>query len=71
MPKSAPAARYHFLAVDSSTLPDELKVTATTCVGEVMAVSHVKYPIFGVQFHPESIMTPDGRTMLKNFIKEI
>lgn len=71
VPKSAPAARYHSLAVDSATLPDELKVTATTHDGEVMAVSHIKYPIFGVQFHPESIMTPDGRTMLKNFIKEI
>lgn len=71
VPECAPAARYHSLAVDSATLPDELKVTAKTCEGEVMAVSHVKYPIFGVQFHPESIMTPDGETMLKNFIKEI
>ena len=63
-----PAARYHSLAAGAATLPECLKVTARTEDGEVMAVQHRDYPIFGVQFHPESIMTPDGRTMLKNFI---
>ena len=67
-PETAPVARYHSLAADAATLPECLKVTARTADGEVMAVQHRDYPIFGVQFHPESIMTPDGRTMLKNFI---
>ena len=67
-PEVAPVARYHSLAADASTLPEELKVTAVTTDGEVMAVQHREYPIFGVQFHPESIMTPDGKTMLENFI---
>ncbi len=67
-PKVAPVARYHSLAADAATLPDCLKVTARTSDGEVMAVQHTEYPIYGVQFHPESIMTPDGKTMLQNFI---
>ncbi len=66
---NAPVARYHSLAADPDTMPDCLKVTAVADDGEVMAVQHKEYPIFGVQFHPESIMTPDGRTMLKNFIE--
>lgn len=70
-PQTAPAARYHSLAVVAETLPDCLRVTARTGDGEVMAVEHRDYPIFGVQFHPESIMTPDGKTMIRNFIKEI
>lgn len=65
---NAPVARYHSLAADPDTMPDCLRVTALADDGEVMAVQHKEYPIFGVQFHPESIMTPDGRTMLKNFI---
>lgn len=64
----APVARYHSLAADPDTIPECLKVTARTTDGEVMAVQHVEYPIYGVQFHPESIMTPDGRKMLKSFI---
>lgn len=63
-------ARYHSLAASYDTLPDCLRVTASTEDGEIMAVMHRKYPVFGVQFHPESIMTPKGKTMLKNFIKE-
>ena len=62
-------ARYHSLAADAATLPDCLEVTAVADDGEVMAVQHKEFPIYGVQFHPESIMTPDGRTMLKNFIE--
>lgn len=61
-------ARYHSLAAVEDTIPDHLRVTARTTDGEVMAVQHTEYPIFGVQFHPESIMTPDGKTMLKNFV---
>ncbi len=68
-PDEAPVARYHSLAADAETMPKELKITAVTEDGEIMAVEHREYPIFGVQFHPESIMTPDGKTMLNNFIK--
>lgn len=71
MPPKAPVARYHSLAADPSTIPPSLAITARTEDGEVMAVAHREMPIFGVQFHPESIMTPDGRTMIKNFIKEM
>jgi len=70
-PEKAPVARYHSLAADPSTIPQELMVTALTEDREIMAVQHKDYPIYGVQFHPESIMTPDGRIMLKNFIREI
>ena len=62
-------ARYHSLAADPATLPPELKITARTADGEVMAVQHAKYPIYGVQFHPESILTPQGRLILKNFME--
>lgn len=68
---TAPVARYHSLAVDPETVPDCLQITALTADGEVMAVQHREFPIYGVQFHPESILTPDGKTILKNFIKEI
>lgn len=64
-------ARYHSLAADCATIPDCLRVTAQTEDGEVMAVQHRDYPIFGVQFHPESILTPNGNIMLRNFIKRI
>lgn len=70
-PESAPVARYHSLAADPDTIPKDLMITAVSEDGEVMAVQHKKYPIYGVQFHPESIMTPDGKQMLRNFIKEI
>lgn len=68
LPDCIPAARYHSLAADRETLPDELLVTAWDAMGEVMAVQHQTDPVYGVQFHPESIMTPDGMTILKNFL---
>lgn len=67
-PETAPVARYHSLAADPDSLPQCLKTVAVTDEGEIMAVMHRQYPVFGVQFHPESIMTPSGKTMLKNFI---
>lgn len=67
-PEKAPVARYHSLAAVEETMPECLKVTARTEDGEIMAVSHKEYAVYGVQFHPESIMTPDGKQMLKNFI---
>ncbi len=69
--KNSPVARYHSLAASPDTIPDTLKVTAVTEDGEVMAVQHKEFPIYGVQFHPESIMTPEGKTMLYNFINQI
>lgn len=68
-PEVAPVARYHSLTAKADTIPECLKITAVTTDGEVMAVQHRTYPIYGVQFHPESIMTPDGKQMLKNFIQ--
>lgn len=70
-PQRAPAARYHSLAADPDTLPDCLRITARTADGEIMGVQHQAFPIYGLQFHPESIITPDGTNMIKNFIKEI
>lgn len=63
-----PVARYHSLAAGKTTLPGCLKITAFTDDGEIMAVQHAAYPVFGVQFHPESILTPDGKKILQNFL---
>ena len=63
------AARYHSLAAEEASLPDCLAVTARDRDGEIMAVEHRKYPVFGVQFHPESVMTPDGAKIIKNFME--
>ena len=63
------AARYHSLAAQSGNLPEELEVTARDCeAGEIMAVQHRKYHVYGLQFHPESILTPDGSKILENFL---
>ena len=61
-------ARYHSLAVKEETLPEELVVTARSEDNEIMAMEHKEYPIFGLQFHPESVMTPQGLQMIENFI---
>ncbi|MFR8944330.1 MAG: anthranilate synthase component II [Blautia obeum] len=68
LPEKLPAARYHSLAALEETLPKELTVTARAEDGEIMAVEHKEYPVYGVQFHPESVMTPDGKTMIENFL---
>lgn len=62
------AARYHSLAVSRETMPQELKITAQTDDGEIMALEHRTYPIFGLQFHPESILTAQGDTIIRNFL---
>ena len=62
------ATRYHSLVVEESTLPDVLEITARSADGEIMGVRHKHYPVVGVQFHPESILTPEGMQILKNFI---
>ena len=61
-------ARYHSLAADRDTIPECLQITAVADDGEIMGVQHKEYPIYGVQFHPESILTPEGKKMLENFI---
>lgn len=62
-------ARYHSLILDPRTLPDDLEITSTTENNEIMAVKHKNFPIFGLQFHPESFLTEDGFTIIKNFIE--
>lgn len=69
VPSKTMIARYHSLAASEETMPDCLKVTAKTADGEIMAIEHKEYPIYGVQFHPESIMTPEGKKMIRNFIE--
>ena len=69
MDEEIKAARYHSLALKEDTLPEELRVTATALDGEVMAVEHKKYPVYGLQFHPESILTPNGKKILENFFE--
>lgn len=68
MGESFPAARYHSLALLAETLPQCLRITARAEDGEVMAVEHREAPVFGVQFHPESVMTPGGKILVQNFI---
>ncbi|HSX11392.1 MAG TPA: aminodeoxychorismate/anthranilate synthase component II [Chlamydiales bacterium] len=67
MPLPFKAGRYHSLLVEK--LPAELIVDAETPDGVVMAMHHVKYPVYGVQFHPESILTPEGKILMKNFLE--
>ena len=65
----AKVARYHSLAADPETIPDTLRVVARTADGEVMAVQHRDCSVFGLQFHPESILTPDGAAIIQNFLE--
>ncbi len=66
-----PVARYHSLAAVKSKLPSCLKITAVSGQGEIMAIEHKSLPVYGLQFHPESILTPDGYTIINNFLEEI
>ena len=68
MKETTEVARYHSLAVVKETLPDSLQVIASTEDGEIMAVKHSQYQVYGVQFHPESILTPEGKRILENFL---
>ncbi len=62
------ATRYHSLVIEKKTIPKCLKVTARTSDGEIMGIRHKDFPLWGVQFHPESILTTAGKAMLKNFL---
>ncbi len=68
MPNPFAATRYHSLVIKRETLPDCLQITAESDEGEIMGVKHKSLPIWGVQFHPESILTDSGRVILKNFL---
>ena len=63
-------ARYHSLAADPDSMPEELVITARTADGEIMAVEHREYPVYGVQFHPESVLTPEGMDIIRNLLSE-
>ncbi len=69
MPNPFLATRYHSLIIKRDTLPDCLEITAESDEGEIMGIRHKEYPIWGVQFHPESILTENGRRILENFLK--
>ena len=69
MPSPFEATRYHSLIVKRETLPDCLEITAWTEEGEIMGLMHKEHPVHGVQFHPESILTQDGKRLLENFLK--
>src|SRR5471032_569274 len=69
LPQDFPATRYHSLLVERASFPAELEITAETAEGEIMGLRHRTLPIWGVQFHPESIATADGMKILKNFLE--
>ena len=68
LPEEIPVGRYHSWVVDSYSLPDCLEVTADSAEGYIMAVRHKEYDVRGIQFHPESVLTPDGKKMIENWI---
>ena len=68
LPEKIPVARYHSLVADPETLPDCLKVTAETQSKEIMSVKHKELPVYGLQYHPESVLTKDGRVLIENFL---
>jgi len=68
LPSPFEATRYHSLIVKRDTLPDVLELTAETAEGEIMGLQHKTLPVHGVQFHPESILTTEGKRLLKNFL---
>lgn len=69
IPSPFKAVRYHSLVIDEKTLPEDIQITARSEDGEIMAIEHKTYPIWGVQFHPESILTEYGKKILENFLK--
>ncbi len=71
LPNPFPAGRYHSLCVHPDDLPDCFAVSAYTSDGTVMGIRHREYPAEGIQFHPESIMTPDGNRLLENFLRQV
>ena len=71
IPQNVPIGRYHSLVIDRATLPDCLEVASDLADGTIMGVRHKAKNIEGIQFHPESILTPDGKKMMENFLKHL
>lgn len=69
LPNPFSAGRYHSLLVRTETLPSCLEVSAKTAEGEIMGLRHREYPVEGIQFHPESVLTPQGKRIIRNFLK--
>lgn len=69
LPNPFPAGRYHSLIVERKTLPSFLEISAETDEGEIMGLRHKEYPVEGIQFHPESVLTPQGKRIIRNFLK--
>jgi anthranilate synthase component 2 len=70
LPKELPVGRYHSWVVDKEGLPDCLEVTAVSQEGYIMALRHRTLDVHGIQFHPESVLTPDGKTIIRNFLNK-
>lgn len=71
LPKKLDVGRYHSWVIQKDSLPEDFEVTATDEKGEIMAISHKKYKLKGIQFHPESILTPEGKTIIKNWLENV
>jgi anthranilate synthase/aminodeoxychorismate synthase-like glutamine amidotransferase len=69
LPNPFPAGRYHSLLVERETMPSFLEISAETDEGEIMGLRHKEYPVEGIQFHPESVLTPQGKRIIRNFLK--
>jgi anthranilate synthase component II len=70
LPERLTVGRYHSLIVEKESLPQELEITAMTDEGEIMGLQHREFPVYGIQFHPESILTARGKTILRNFLEK-
>ena len=71
LPPQLEVGRYHSWVIQEDSIPEDLEVDARDASGAIMAMHHVKHPVYGLQFHPESILTPDGREMIRNFLRVI
>ncbi len=70
MPDEIEVGRYHSWVINENNFPDELLITARDANNYIMALQHTKFDIQGVQFHPESVLTPDGETIMRNWLKK-
>ena len=71
LPTEIPVGRYHSWVVDTDGFPEELVITAISSEGQIMALKHRKYDVHGIQFHPESVLTPDGKQIVGNWLKGV
>ena len=71
LPTEIPVGRYHSWVVDTDGFPEELVITAISSEGQIMALKHREYDVHGIQFHPESVLTPDGKQIVGNWLKGV